>query len=599
MADSVVQRKRPAWGVLATQLTDALGEDYYVIAEPVVRRHEFDVIVVGPEGLSVLQAKDWEGEVVPSRKGSWRERRKDGVELAHPNPAAESKRAESALRTFLGETFPDLRPLIRHYVVFTDPYTLLSGDATNPPVAGMDDIAVRLMGESAPKGADLHDAEDRRFLAEALSSGSLGITERADQPFVFRSGGFLGTARKVWTIRDAVLHMDRHPQDGIAHLRNYTIAQWLDEQGAPDVANLARDAVHEHPSDVRAALESFVVGTGVVRRPNLVVRPKTVDLGHVLAGQMGWAPFTLRRGRGRGYVYGTVEAREHWIRVEPSTIQQGSLEGTVTADTETLLIDSKPQRATLYVKSNASDDPIEIPVRLRIMPLPSKWDRILARPLFGAILAGLIGAVIGWVAAYTGLPVPAISVLRGVAGNPILFWTLAIAIPWFALGALRGAFQALAWPLLYAAGRWLVRTLFWMAVLCALATVVLWSGESLGIETGVHLSETTRLSVLILAAASSVLPATAGEIGSSRAASEGEYGALLRLAHRPAIIGLVGVLLFILAVSGVRSFDMLRQAYETSTWVDEARSWLVERWGVWEQGARRFLDDLYVRYYDR
>jgi len=599
MSDPESHRSRPAWSVLSGQLSDALGEDHYVIAEPCVRRHDFDVIVASPEGLFVLQAKDWEGEVIPSRKGNWRERRKDGHESIHPNPAIEAKHAERALRAFLADAFPDLKPMIRHFVVFTDPYTLLSGDSTNPPVVAMDDIAETLMTLRAPPGADLHDAEDRRALAHALSAGRLGITERANQPFAFRSGGLLGTARKVWTIRDAVRHMDRHPQDGITHLRNYTLARWLDEQGAPDIADLAREAVHEHPSDVRAALECFLIGTGVVRRPSLVVRPRCVDFGYVLAGQVGWAPLTIRKGRGRGYLYGTVEAREHWLRVEPSAIQRGVLEATVSADTETLLIDPKALRTSLVVECNASEEPVHVPARLRIMPLPSRWDRVLVRPLFGALLAGLIGAAIGWFAGHAGLAVPTFSLLEGFGEASRWFWAVVVGIPWLALGALRGVFQTPAWPLSYATVRWLVRTLFWMAVLCALAIVVIWSGEGLGIETGVHLSETTRLAVLMLAAASSVLPATAGEIGSARAASEGEVHGLVRMAHRPALIGLVGVLLFVLAVSGVRAFDSVRRMYEGSSFVEQAQAWLTEHWAAWEAEARDFLDTLYVRYYDR
>ena len=61
--------------------------------------------------------------------------------------------------------------------------------------------------------------------------------------------------------------MDRYPSDGIHHLRNGTLAEWLDEEGATHLAQLARSVISHPGIDMHVALETFLLGTGLVGRP--------------------------------------------------------------------------------------------------------------------------------------------------------------------------------------------------------------------------------------------------------------------------------------------------------------------------------------------
>ena len=48
----------------------------------------------------------------------------------------------------------------------------------------------------------------------------LAGTQHSNEPFVFRSGGLFHSGKQVKSIRAAIKHMDRYPEDGIYHLRN-------------------------------------------------------------------------------------------------------------------------------------------------------------------------------------------------------------------------------------------------------------------------------------------------------------------------------------------------------------------------------------------
>ena len=595
MAELLVANGLPSGNELAAYLGAALTEDYVVVSEPDVRGQPLDVVVVAPAGLLVLHAKDWQGEVVPSQRGAWSERLPDGRQVAHPHPGKEIASATRALKAFLADEQFGTEAKIRHYVVFTHPGTTVSGDGlAGAEVVRMEDVVVAITATEATPARELASAEGRMALAEALAEGRLGVNERVGEPFVFRTSGFFGLRRKVWTIREAIRHMDRNPDDGITHLRNGTLVRWLEEHRAEHLASAARQCMREHPNDMRAALEAFLIGTGLVPRPRLAAFPRKLKLGYVLAGQSVRTELRIRRGRGRGYLYGHVEPRDNWVRVVPTNLEKGVLLATVTAETEGLLI--QPYRTAINVVSSASETPTAVPIRLQVMPRPSQMNRAAIRPLVGALFAGLLGVLVGVAAARLGVPTPPLGPLPQVSAA--VFWPGVVGLAWFILGAIRGAKQALAWPIPYALLRWFLRTLFWALAIAGLAVLVLWSGEQLAAETGAGMVRSTYLLVLTLAVASAALPGTVGESQSSRSAAEGNLDSLSRLAQRPSMLGGMAIMLVLVAVVGVQVFDLARRAYAESPFVAQAQDWVVEHWAVWEEDLGEVVDGLWRRYYE-
>ena len=265
-------------------LRETLPDDYVVVASPVVRQRPMDALIVGPAGLTILS------------------------EDAARGTASDAKnRADiGAVRRFLRDEFPAIKPDIR--CVRTAPETshgytvwkaMTPASTQDQPLA---DALLAGDGAAAPWA----DADLRRAMAVALHERRLTVNGRASKPFVFRSGGpFRGGAR-VWTIRGAVRQMDRFPEVGVHHLRDGTLATWLAEEGAAHLARLAREAVSQAKTDLRAALETFLLGTGLVKRPRLRIRPRVVNLGYVLEGQFGAHTAHVRKGHGRGYLFGEV-----------------------------------------------------------------------------------------------------------------------------------------------------------------------------------------------------------------------------------------------------------------------------------------------------
>jgi hypothetical protein len=161
----------------------------------------------------LLHLRDWAGEIRPADRGPWRARAAGHEARAYPNPAGEVQQAEEALRAFLRDEFPALQPAVQHLLVLSDPTALLAGapPAEGPAVVPQEELAAALLNLAWPAGAPRLGAETRQALARALEERQLTARQRAAAPFVFRSGGLFGSGKKVWTVRAAVRHMDRHP----------------------------------------------------------------------------------------------------------------------------------------------------------------------------------------------------------------------------------------------------------------------------------------------------------------------------------------------------------------------------------------------------
>jgi hypothetical protein len=464
MAQLLVSGDATVPNALSAYLREALPGNFIVVSDPVVQGCAADAIAVGPGGLTLIA-----GEGRPAADQP--EPRRHPSATGSPEDAA-----VAALRAFLKDTFPTLAALIRYITAVPDP------DA-EPPLwravdfigAGQEELAEAVVRIQAADPIALDDPGMREAVAAALHERRLSVNQRTTRPFVFRGGGLLGTRARAWTIHDAVKHMDQRPEDGIYHLTNGTLAQWLDEEGAADLAALARHAVDAGRADRRKALEVFLVGTGLAARPRLKTRPKALDLGYAISGEKVAGRIRLGRGRGRGYLYGELEPGVPWLEVQPRSFAGGAVDLAVTADTHTLQITPTPYEETIVVHSNAATEPIGLPVRLRMVGTPAPVNRFLHRPFAALILGVLLGGLAGWLWAQVAPPLPPqLTVALNV--SPTLAWVLLVAALWGIIGLVRGALQPPAWPILYVTRRWLVRLAIWAAIL-ALAgygTAVWW-----------------------------------------------------------------------------------------------------------------------------
>lgn len=600
MAELLTDKGYEAPGSLGVHLREALTDEYTVVCEPVVHGHQLDAVVVGPDGLVVLQAKDWEGEIRPTRGGAWKERLASGKVVSHPNPGVEVKRAAKTLRAFLKDEFPSLRPGIHHFVVLTRPDAKLAvHGATDPPCAKLDDLAREIASLAPMRGQAPLPSDVRGEFAVALLDRQLTTTQRASQPFIFRSGHLLGIGKKAWTIRDVIKHMDKYPDDSVHHLRNGTLERWFADEGAMHLAALAQEVVRESTNDPRVSLESFLLRSGLVGRPRFASLPKRIDVGRALSGKTVVRRLRCRKRRGRGYLFGTVRPTDPWARVDPDVFG-GSLDAVVSVDTASLLITKQPHQTKICVDSSASDEPVDIPVRVWVVSMPSALSRYLVRPLAGLVAAGLLGAGIGWSLGRFGVQAP--GWLTGISAEPVssgMAWMVLTGLFWGLLGAIRGFSQHPAWPTAYAMGRWLLKSLFWGAVLLLLVTAVLWFEPRFYAVAGLSIPDRVRMSIILVGVALAVLPATVGEIWSARPGEDASDASSARRTSRRALWGVIGVALVFVMLASMRLVGPLVDRHGLDTKAVSIQQWARVRWTAFEGGLNDFVDQLYVRYYDR
>ena len=599
MLESTVSNGFGGTDSLGLYLRSALPDEYLVVSEPVVPGHPVDAVVVGPQGLFVLDAKEWEGHVRPMRSGPWRERSASGQVLNHRNPAAGARKATSHLRGFLRDEFPSLKPEIHHFVVLTDPGAELTAyGAVSPSCAKLGDLAGEIAAVSGSSERAL-GRKARESLAAALHERQLTAGQRASQPFIFRSSGFLGLGRKAWTVLQVVKQMDKYPEEGIHHLRNGSLERWLSDQGAHHLAKLAREVVRESPTDPRAALETFLLGTGLVRSPRIAIRPRRIDFGYVLSGEKATRRLCVLKGPGRGYLIGAIHASHPWLRVEPASFAD-SLESVVSIDTEPLLITEQPSKASVEVQSNASDRPIVVPVRIHVEPVPAPVSRYLIRPLVGLLVAAFFGAMVGWYVGGWGIRAPAWLTQR--TSPPLTAragWALLAALSWALLGAIRGIYQPQAWPTAYAIRRWLSQTLFWGVAPCLVTAVAFGLTSWLVPDVEFSAVQATCRSALVAAAIAAVVPGTVGEILRGRTKGKETSRQPRRVGLRTCVLGGAAVALVFIGVTGARVAVPALERYALHATTRPVQEWASQRLSQCETVMNGLRDELYVRLYDR
>ncbi len=592
---------------LGLYLQPFLSDEYIIVTDAIVHGCTPDAIVVGPHGLFVphaavlhaatLHAADSDGEVHPS----WWHRFVSGWKPNHRSPRREARRVTKALQRFLRNEFPALRPSI-HYLLVHDGAQVepVVSNARGELTVSKDAVAETITSMEMLPDGDLLDSDTRQAVAQALRDARLTTSWRATSPFVFRSGGLFGSGKKVWTIQAAIRHMDRYPEDGYFHLRNGSIARWFAEQGAEPLADLAQEVVRAPETDSRAVLERFLLETGLVRRSRLSVRPRRVNLGYVLSGESATVRIRVRKGRGRGYPFGTLHTSGPWLRVDPREFSGASTEATLSVDTTELLVTRKPWQAEILVESHTAEEPVAVPVKVSVAGMPSALGRRLLRPLLGLTYAGVLGAGLGWFLGHWAIHEP--DWFPGSAASPITWtaaWTVSVGLFWALLGGIRGALQPLAWPTSFALSRWFLRTLVWGGVFTLLAVAGYWALGHLAAGQGPTELPFTMGSLILFAWSLAIVPAVLGDVRSTPHSEGAQALASKRLLLRPALVGVIGVVLALSLVVGVQALGPVWQTAGVDDAMSTAGEWLGGQFTRLETGFDDAIDRLYLGYYDR
>ena len=432
------------------------------------------------------------------------------------------------------------------------------------------------------------------------TESGLSVTRRASDPFVFRSGGLFGSGKTVRSIRAAIRHMDRYPDDGIYHLRNGTLAHWLDTQGAEDLAKLAREVTRAREPDARVMLEKFLIGTGLIRRPRISLRPKAMTLRYILAGQQAECLLRVRKGRGRGYLFGVLHTSQPWIRVDPVRFSGKPMESVVSVGTESLPISATPHTGEILVESSATAEPLAVPLRFKVVGAPSRPQRWLIRPLTSLILAAAFGALLGALIASSGMGFPTQPLARlNLNVAPLGGWAALVGLVWGILGLILGFAQPLAWPIWYANGRWLLRALIWGATFTVLAAIGLVTWRVAYPAGHVPFHAPSRAALWFVALALSIFPAALGELWSFHTTR----GRTVRLSQQPLLrAGLLILIAGILAVTLVMSIRIVGPTIEridVEQALQASERFVDEQWVRFEGTMNRLVDDLTLRVYDR
>jgi hypothetical protein len=574
-----------------TRLRQDLPDEYVIVANPTVHGCALDAVVVGPQGLFIVHT---DGIDTPSHLG-WEE------ESDQEPPAIEARvrTATRALEAFLRDEFPRLKPELHHVLVTAEP---LRGQQPPGDVdrASHDTVVEEISDTGVPPTGALPDQAQRMELAVALRDRRLTRSQRTSEPFVFRSGHGLSSGTEVWSVREAVQHMDAHPESGIFHLRNQTLADWLEAEGAERLARLARAAMRE-TLDQRAALELFLLGTGLVPRPRLTFRPKLIDMGYVLAGDTVTRRFRLGKGPGRGYVFGALEPGDHWLSVHPRefTTESGWTTIALQANAESLPIRHAPHREVIRVHSNASEEPIEIPVQLHVVGEPAPLNRRLLRPATGLATAGLLGAVFGGLLTAWGVPAADLLNELGWQGGSLrAAWVALIALTWAAFGAIRGATQPLAWPIGQTMARWWSRIGVWIVSLGLTGAAARWLWGAWPSGDGAGVPAMTTALMILGPAALAIVPGTIGEIEAGHDMRDTSLRAIRWTFLRPlALPGVALILALLLRLAAPRLGPLWQQAATDAEETTLGR-WVIDQFMKLERIIQNLIDELYLRYYE-
>lgn len=561
-------------GSAGSYLRESLPDEYIVVADPRVSGQSLAAVVVGRGALFLVEDLNAE----PAEDAG-----------AAAKPGANGNTLVHAAEDFLKDEFPSLKLFLMEVRSARDwaegPVTWRVSEPLEWADQPLADAIV-----AADRQIEATMAEDmREELAVGLRDRQLTASQPAAKPFMFPSGGGFRTGTRVSSIRQAVAHMDRYPEDGVKVLRDGTLAAWFEEEGAHHLAALARSVTRQVKTDARAMLETFLLGTGLVGRPALAVEPARLDLGYVVQGQKASHRLRLEKGRGsRGYLFGAFSPGSPWLRVEPREFQGTPAELVVTAETASLQIASTPYLSDIVLSSSASDEPIRVPVSVSVVAEPPGLIRHGVRPLTGLLVGAALGALIGLLWRATGLS----------GDRDMLLWIVAIAAVWGLAGALRGLRQPTAWPTRYALPRWLLKTALWGAGLGVLAAVVVQAWR-LGLGGGLEFEGLSLLAAAVAGASFGVLFATLDELARGRHERDEGYVRGRRSVRRPVLLAAAGIMLLLAAMLAPRVITTAMNRAEVQATAAPARNWVEARWNEFNQSMDRLVYNLTLRYYQK
>ncbi|MHB1357609.1 MAG: hypothetical protein ACYCZF_16690, partial [Anaerolineae bacterium] len=425
----------------------------------------------------VLHARPWQGHIVPSAIGSWRGQTPDGQVSSYTSPAAAIRETEQALHRYFRDEFPSLKPVIKHLVVLVNPDADVVAEThvAGASVVRRSELALKVNALVSGISGPILDPTTREALATALQERPFSRNQRATEPFIFQGGNALGTDRRAWTLQQVFNHMDRYPADGIYHMRNGTLEQWLTKQGAVYTAGLVKESLTSDSKDPRSALEKLLVKSGLANPRGISVRPRKLDFGVVLAGADQGLSFTLRPIARNGYLVATLESDANWLSIDTRTVM-GTV-GVVSArvDTTNLPIQVAPYDAQLLVTSPLLAAPLALPVRMRVVGEPSLLNRRFLRPLVGLVTAAIFGVVIGMAIGMWGMAPPLVLGSLVPSLSPLAIWGIIFGLFWAVWGLVRGLQQPLALSIGKALIRWLMSTTLWIIPLGLIAFSAAWA----------------------------------------------------------------------------------------------------------------------------
>lgn len=572
-----------------------LDSDMRLVSEIYLDGETLDWLIVAPEALFVLHPRPWSGQIRPAAMGAWRERVDSGRVISHGSVRPIARRQTNALKTFLKGAFPGVELPIHHILLLTDPNAQpLAHGTTDPPIVKVANLRVELTSLTATARGSQLDANMRAALVDALEGRDEDIYQEAREPFTFRSGQWLGFGKKARSVPQAIRHIDQCPEDGVYHLRNGSLARWFEAQGATHLADLAKQAVRSRHND-QIMLETFLQGSGLVSRPKLHLDPSRPNFGYVCAGERTSLLWRIGQGRGRGYLHGQILSRTPWVEIHPEVID-GSVDCTITADSAGLSIAQQPVRGEIQLETNASSEPVSVPIRINVRSYPSSFERRVLRPLGGGLVALLIGLALGALIEGTNLGAGLVAQYAPIlAGLPL--WILLMGAAWGVSGFVRGWHQRPAWPTWYAIARWLGRTLVWMIGLAIVGQIgyvlAIWLFPALEAYDSPELAN----QVSLVAAALAFVPALLGEVWASRYRGvQGAPNKAHRRRMRRAMQTAAGVVALVVVVTIVRFVAPdLTVTGVADNFGDRLSGWVSAQ----NQSLRGLRDDYYLRYYDR
>ncbi|MGC8779743.1 MAG: hypothetical protein ACP5UQ_02665, partial [Anaerolineae bacterium] len=163
--------------LLGAYLREALPNDYFVVADPVVCRCEIEAVVVGPAGVVAVDV--------------------EAASAAGTDTAAPEMDALQAVRRFLREEFGALRPAVYYFRAAAPSVRATSWVAASlttwrviePAEAAGQELAPAILALPAAPDAPLADPVVREQLAIAFRDRQISPWQRTSRPFVFRSAG--------------------------------------------------------------------------------------------------------------------------------------------------------------------------------------------------------------------------------------------------------------------------------------------------------------------------------------------------------------------------------------------------------------------------